>query len=31
VKLLDEISGWWQVELPDGERGWLNAEVMERI
>lgn len=31
VKMLDEISGWWQVELPDGEKGWLNAEVMEGI
>ena len=31
VKLLDEIGGWWQVELPDGEKGWLNGEVMERI
>lgn len=31
VKLLDEISGWWQVELPDGEKGWLNGENMERI
>lgn len=31
VKLLDEISGWWQVELPDGEKGWLSDEDMERI
>lgn len=31
VKLLDEISGWWQVELPDGEKGWLNGGDVERI
>ena len=31
IKLLDEIGGWWQVELPDGEKGWLNGEAMERI
>lgn len=31
VKLLDELSGWWQVTLPNGEKGWLDGEDLERI
>lgn len=31
VKLLDQLSGWWQVQLPNGEKGWLDGEDVEGI
>jgi tetratricopeptide (TPR) repeat protein len=31
VQLLDFLSGWWQVRLPNGERGWLEGKALERI
>ncbi len=31
VELLDELSGWMQVQLPNGEKGWLQTERIEAI
>lgn len=31
VKLLENLSGWWQVKLANGEVGWLNGGVLEEI
>ncbi len=31
VQLLDYLSGWWQVKLPNGERGWLDGKALEKI
>lgn len=30
VRLADEESGWVLIELPDGERGWLETTFVER-
>ncbi len=31
VELLDLLSGWWQVQLPNGEKGWINGSDLEEI
>ena len=31
IKMLEELSGWWKVQLPNGELGWLSPEVFEEI
>lgn len=31
VQLLDFLGGWWQVKLPNGERGWLEGNTLEKI
>ena len=31
VKLLDQLGGWWKVQLPNGEQGWLSEGVVEEI
>ena len=31
VKVLEEISGWNNIELSDGRQGWLQNESLERI
>ncbi|HFA47755.1 MAG TPA: tetratricopeptide repeat protein [Bacteroidetes bacterium] len=31
VELLDLLSGWWNVELPNGEKGWVVATDVEEI
>lgn len=31
VKLQDQLGGWWQVKLENGEVGWLQGEVLEEI
>ncbi|MCB0517926.1 MAG: SH3 domain-containing protein [Lewinellaceae bacterium] len=31
VQLLDFLGGWWQVKLPNGERGWLDGKYLEKI
>lgn len=31
LQLVTNLSGWWQVELANGEIGWLPEQVMERI
>ncbi len=31
VKLQDELGGWWQVKLANGETGWLKSSDAEEI
>ena len=31
VKLQDQLGGWWQVKLANGEVGWLEGGVLEEI
>ena len=31
VKLLDNLNSWWQVQLPNGEKGWMEEKEVERI
>lgn len=31
VELLDLLSGWWQVQLPNGEKGWINGDDLVQI
>ena len=31
VKLVDTREGWYQIQLADGKRGWIEAESVERI
>ena len=31
VKVLEEISGWNNIELSDGRQGWLQNDSVERI
>jgi SH3-like domain-containing protein len=31
VKVLDEVSGYSDVELADGRRGWIATQDIERI
>ncbi len=31
VKLHDQLGGWWQVKLANGEVGWLKNDVLEEI
>ena len=31
VALSDQLSGWWKVRLANGETGWLEGKVLERI
>ncbi len=31
VSLSEQLSGWWKVRLANGETGWLEAKVMEKI
>jgi tetratricopeptide (TPR) repeat protein len=31
VKLQDQLGGWWQVKLANGEVGWLKNDVLEEI
>ena len=31
VKVLDEVSGYTDIELADGRRGWISSADIERI
>lgn len=31
VRVVEERAGWVDVELPDGKRGWVRADAVERI
>jgi len=31
VKVLDEVSGFTDIELSDGRRGWIATQDIERI
>jgi tetratricopeptide (TPR) repeat protein len=31
VRVLDALNGWWQVELPDGRKGWVLPESWGRV
>jgi hypothetical protein len=31
VRLLDRVSGWVEIRIPDGSIGWLPAESMKKI
>lgn len=31
IRLLDQIGGWQKIRLIDGEEGWLEEKVMEKI
>ena len=31
VKLRERIGEWWEVEIPDGARGWVEAKTIEGI
>ena len=31
VSLSEQLSGWWQVRLANGETGWLEGRVLEQI
>ena len=31
VKVLDEVSGFTDIELADGRRGWIATQDIERI
>ena len=31
VRLLDQLSGWHKVRLPNGEVGWLPVDALEKI
>lgn len=31
VRIVDSLNGWWQVELPDGRKGWVQPDVWGRI
>lgn len=31
VRVVEERAGWVDVELPDGKRGWVPAEAVERV
>ena len=29
--LLDEQTGWYQIELPDGKAGWVSSQYVEKV
>lgn len=31
LEILEELSGWSRVELPDGRQGWINSDNIEEI
>ena len=31
VRILDEVGGWWNIELSDGRQGWIPASDLELI
>ena len=31
VRILDQVGGWWNIELSDGRQGWLPASDVELI
>ena len=31
VRILDEVGGWWNIELADGRQGWLRSSDLELI
>ncbi len=31
VRILDEVGGWWNIELADGRQGWIQSSDLELI
>ena len=31
VRILDEVGGWWNIELSDGRQGWIQSSDLELI
>ena len=31
VELVEELNGWWKIELPDGRSGWVQPNSWGRI